>query len=420
MDIGKIKELSKILTKQTDKPKNNIIFGRVVSSDSNGVTVLLDGADDPIPVDSVTEVNPNDRVMIQVNDHVASILGNVSDKSITRTTADGLIDVFANNGTFSGTLSAATGSFSGTVTASELTARNATLYGDNDDVIISISDRLKVTKENTSSIVAGVDVEEVVNSVTHRARIFPNSIVFSRSSSTDAPEIQYASDGKLKLRDADVEILNNLKTFGTITANGAITGDSSITASGAIKSTGGAVIANNCTTWSEGVAGGYISTSGRLALVSGSSSNYPNIVFVKNKNTSANTTLRANNTGTTTYTLTLPNSTGTLAVASSDKRLKENIKPSEVSGLDLINKIELKQFDWLPEGKEGAPHWKIGIIADELEELDENLVFGGGDNEDGTMNVKGIDTTGMIAYLVKAVQELSAEVKALRGEQNVK
>lgn len=186
--------------------------------------------------------------------------------------------------------------------------------------------------------------------------------------------------------------------------------ESPLNVAGNVITDGGILSANGCTAWDGGVAGGAVGTTGRMALVSPSSSGYPNIMFVVNKSTSKYTQLRSTNTSGT-YTLTLPNSTGTLATTSSDIRLKENIKDSEVSGLELIEKIKLHSFDWRPEGIEGAPHWKIGMIADELEDLDENLAFGGGMNEDGSMNIKGIDTLCLLAYLVKAVQELNEKTK---------
>ena len=193
-----------------------------------------------------------------------------------------------------------------------------------------------------------------------------------------------------------------------IVSDAEVTG--TVTSTGTIKSTGGAVIANNCTSPTSGQNGGYISANGRCCLVGSDSSNYPQVVFVTSKSTTRSTTLRSNNASGS-YTLTLPNSTGTLATASSDIRLKENIKDVEVSGLDLINKIKLHQFDWKEEGHEGAPHWKVGVIADELQELDANLVTGGGVNEDGSLNVKSIEIPYMVGYLIKAVQELSDLIK---------
>lgn len=212
---------------------------------------------------------------------------------------------------------------------------------------------------------------------------------------TNANYIKIGSSSNTSVTGCTIE--NNLTCNGTVTS------------SGAIKSTGGSLIANGCTSYNGGVEGGYVSASGRLALVSGSSSVYPNIIMVNNKSTSAYTVLRATNTSGT-YTLTLPASTGTLAVSSSDIRLKDNIKPSKVSALDLIDKISLYEFDWT-SGKENNPHWNVGMIADELEKLDKNLAFGGGVNEDGSMNVKGIEMFYLMGYIVKAIQELKDKIK---------
>ena len=66
-------------------------------------------------------------------------------------------------------------------------------------------------------------------------------------------------------------------------------------------------------------------------------------------------------------------------------------------GLDFLNRIRLVEFDW----KDGSGHKSIGIIADELEELNPELVVGGGET------IKAIDTLELLAYVIKAVQELS-------------
>lgn len=104
-------------------------------------------------------------------------------------------------------------------------------------------------------------------------------------------------------------------------------------------------------------------------------------------------------------------STKNVTVSSSDKRLKENIKDTKVEALPIINQIKVREFDW----KDGK-HQKIGVVADELEEIDERLAVGGGYDEDGNMNVKSVDTFYLVGYLVKAVQELSDEVERLKRE----
>lgn len=228
----------------------------------------------------------------------------------------------------------------------------------------------------------------------------------AQDSSGDAQTLLYLTSGNYidigstsNTNVNGVAVKHNLTCDGTLTVSG-----------GAITASSGAIIANNCTSYNGGVAGGYLSTSGRCALVSASSSAYPQVMFVTNKSTSAYTQLRATNTSGT-YTVTLPASTGTLSISSSDIRLKENVKDTEVSGLDLINKIKLHQYDWKEEYTAGAPHWNVGMIADEIESLDENLTYGGGEFGDGTLNVKGIDTLYLIGYLIKAVQELSDKIK---------
>lgn len=103
-------------------------------------------------------------------------------------------------------------------------------------------------------------------------------------------------------------------------------------------------------------------------------------------------------------------STYTITVASSDKRLKENVKDTEVAkAMDLVSQIKMRSFDW----KDDKKHQKIGFIADELEELDPNLAVGGGEDENGNMNVKAVDTFYLLGYLVKALQEANDRIKVL-------
>ena len=99
--------------------------------------------------------------------------------------------------------------------------------------------------------------------------------------------------------------------------------------------------------------------------------------------------------------------------ASSDIRLKENIKPTKIkNALDIVNKFGVYEFDW----KESGAHQKIGFIADYLQEADERLAVGGGYEENGAPNYKTVDNFYMQGYIVKAIQELSAENKQLRTE----
>ena len=105
--------------------------------------------------------------------------------------------------------------------------------------------------------------------------------------------------------------------------------------------------------------------------------------------------------------------TKTINVTSSDIRLKGNIKDSTVEALPFINKIKMRQFDWIEEDNR---HQDIGFVADELEELDPNLSSGGGYTEDGFRDLKSVNTFYLDGYIVKSIQELSKENGSLKDE----
>ena len=64
-------------------------------------------------------------------------------------------------------------------------------------------------------------------------------------------------------------------------------------------------------------------------------------------------------------------------------------------------------FNW----KETGVHQPLGLVADDIEKIDPLLALGGGENEDGSMNIKQIDRLLLTEYAIKAIQELSAVVK---------
>lgn len=101
-----------------------------------------------------------------------------------------------------------------------------------------------------------------------------------------------------------------------------------------------------------------------------------------------------------------------VATTTSDVRLKKNIEDTKITALPVVNAIKIRQFDW----KENNEHKSIGFVADELEKLNPELVFGGGYEKDGTLIAKGIDTLELIAYLTKAIQEQQAEIETLKKQ----
>lgn len=86
----------------------------------------------------------------------------------------------------------------------------------------------------------------------------------------------------------------------------------------------------------------------------------------------------------------------------SDISLKTNIADTNVNALDLLNRIEMKSFDWIENGN----HQDIGIIAQQLQNVLPNLIT---ENADNKLSIKPIE---FIPYLIKAVQELSRQIRS--------
>lgn len=104
----------------------------------------------------------------------------------------------------------------------------------------------------------------------------------------------------------------------------------------------------------------------------------------------------------------------TISCPASDIRLKENVEDSTVDALSVINAIKIRQFDWKDKSR---GHWDCGMVVDEMEkDIDPKLCIGGGEDEDGNISYKSVDTFYLQGYEVKAIQELHAEVKSLKAE----
>ncbi len=97
----------------------------------------------------------------------------------------------------------------------------------------------------------------------------------------------------------------------------------------------------------------------------------------------------------------------------SDARIKKNIKDTDVIGLEKINAIKIRQFDFKDEAR--GTHKEIGYVAQELQEVVPDCVVNVPDEEfeDGLLYV---EDKPLIPYLVKAVQELSAKIESLENK----
>lgn len=102
---------------------------------------------------------------------------------------------------------------------------------------------------------------------------------------------------------------------------------------------------------------------------------------------------------------------GAIQFIGSDVRLKSNIAPVSVDPLGVVNQIVLRQFDMRIPGPDTVEsHWDVGFLADQLAPLVANAVAPG----DGEKTFDTVNLMPLVAYLVGAVQQLSAEIAALK------
>ena len=94
----------------------------------------------------------------------------------------------------------------------------------------------------------------------------------------------------------------------------------------------------------------------------------------------------------------------------SDRKLKTDIKDSEFNAIEFVEKLKFKDHGWNKDeiGYE-KPHTKCGLIAQEVQELDESLVV-------NYETYLGLDGLRLINITLKAIQELSQQNKELKNK----
>ena len=97
-----------------------------------------------------------------------------------------------------------------------------------------------------------------------------------------------------------------------------------------------------------------------------------------------------------------------VAYASSDERLKDNIKPIE-DALEKIQKIRGVEFDWNDKQETFTGH-DTGVIAQEVKEVLPEVVT---EREDGMLAVK---YEKMVGLLIESIKDLKAEVDDLKEQ----
>ena len=95
----------------------------------------------------------------------------------------------------------------------------------------------------------------------------------------------------------------------------------------------------------------------------------------------------------------------------SDKRLKENILPTKIKAMDIINKLDMVEFDFIENHK----HEEVGLIAQEVEKIIPQAISRNPDNEDDFLH---IDYNTFVPYLIKAIQELNQKLEEVNEGRN--
>ena len=94
----------------------------------------------------------------------------------------------------------------------------------------------------------------------------------------------------------------------------------------------------------------------------------------------------------------------------SDRKLKTDIKDSEFNAVEFVEKLKFKEHGWnKDEVGYDKPYTKCGLIAQELQELDESLIV-------DYKTYLGLDALRLINIALKAVQELSQQNKELNNK----
>jgi len=110
--------------------------------------------------------------------------------------------------------------------------------------------------------------------------------------------------------------------------------------------------------------------------------------------------------------ITQSGTTGVAYNTTSDHRLKENVAPMQ-NALDTVAQLNPVTYTWKADGSAGQ-----GFIAHELQAVVPDCVTGEKDavDETGNPQYQGVDTSFLVATLVKAIQELTARIAILEAK----
>jgi len=160
---------------------------------------------------------------------------------------------------------------------------------------------------------------------------------------------------------------------------------------------------------SNTVNGFYVGANGAGVLQSAPSAN-ANMVFYKVASASQTAYVLFQTGASNVGSITQNGNTAVLYNITSDRRLKENIVDAP-SALAKINSVKVRSFDFKLDGS----HVDFGTIAQELYEVAPECVSKGDDGEE-IEHTWGVDTSVLVPAMIKAIQELKAEVDSLKTQ----
>lgn len=101
---------------------------------------------------------------------------------------------------------------------------------------------------------------------------------------------------------------------------------------------------------------------------------------------------------------------GAMQISMSDATLKQNLSAITTDCLSVLNKLTLRQFDWLPTAvAPSRAHVSVGYTAQEVQNLIPEAVPQGA-------STLSVDLTLLVAYCIGAIQQLAARLQAVDGK----
>jgi len=216
---------------------------------------------------------------------------------------------------------------------------------------------------------------------------------------------------KLTVLDGDIEISataagNTLLSFNGTTANLTVNSSTAPLVFGTnstermrIDSSGNLLVGTtDGTPYASNVSGAVFYSNG---AISGSVDGLPALYL--NRKTSDGTIADFRKDGSTVGSISVTAS-ATAYNTSSDERLKEKITDAPAGNVD---DIKVRSFDWKADGS----HQDYGMVAQELEAVAPYAVTKGETEDD----MWSVDYSKLVPMLIKEIQDLKAEVAALKG-----